>query len=256
MTNSNDKMQALPKGILFDLDDTIIAYDAVAAKAWRVACGEYAGGSGRVDTAALLDAIERVGNWYYSDAARCKQARMNLRAARREIVCLALDRIGVNDPALGCRIADVYSARRDEFITLFPGAEQALSVLREQGVAMALLTNGEAASQRAKIGRFGLERFFDVTLVEGELGMGKPDPAVYQRALAGLGLKAADAWMVGDNLEWDVAAPQRLGIRGIWNDYRRAGLPPDCPVRPDRIVHSIAELAGVPVAAGAQGGGA
>jgi putative hydrolase of the HAD superfamily len=27
---------------------------------------------------------------------------------------------------------------------------------------------------------------------------------------------AADAWMVGDNIEWDVAAPMRLGMRGIW----------------------------------------
>ena len=32
--------------------------------------------------------------------------------------------------------------------------------------------------------------------------------------------------MVGDNLEWDVAEPQRQGIYGIWIDIRGRGLPP------------------------------
>ena len=31
--------------------------------------------------------------------------------------------------------------------------------------------------------------------------------------------------MVGDNLEWDVAAPQRLGMSGVWIDARGRGLP-------------------------------
>jgi len=36
--------------------------------------------------------------------------------------------------------------------------------------------------------------------------------------------------MIGDHIEWDVAAPQRLGLRGIWVDRERAGLPraPPC----------------------------
>jgi putative hydrolase of the HAD superfamily len=48
--------------------------------------------------------------------------------------------------------------------------------------------------------------------------------------------------MVGDNLEWDVAAPQRLGIYGIWVDRGGAGIPPGNGVRPDRIVRSLSEL--------------
>jgi putative hydrolase of the HAD superfamily len=48
--------------------------------------------------------------------------------------------------------------------------------------------------------------------------------------------------MVGDNLEWEVAAPQRLGIHAIWHDGYGTGLPPDCPVRPDRIIRRLSEL--------------
>ncbi len=52
--------------------------------------------------------------------------------------------------------------------------------------------------------------------------------------------------MVGDNLEWEVAAPQRLGITGIWHDWQDRGLPPGTNVRPDRIIRSLPELLQLP----------
>jgi putative hydrolase of the HAD superfamily len=48
--------------------------------------------------------------------------------------------------------------------------------------------------------------------------------------------------MVGDNLEWEVVAPQRLGIYAIWYDGYGIGLPPGSPIRPDRIIRSLPEL--------------
>ena len=33
-----------------------------------------------------------------------------------------------------------------------------------------------------------------------------------------LGVTAPETWMIGDNLEWEVVAPQRLGIYAIWID--------------------------------------
>jgi putative hydrolase of the HAD superfamily len=48
--------------------------------------------------------------------------------------------------------------------------------------------------------------------------------------------------MVGDNLEWEVAAPQRLGIYAIWHDTGGDGLPAGATARPDRIIRSLPEL--------------
>ena len=48
--------------------------------------------------------------------------------------------------------------------------------------------------------------------------------------------------LVGDNLEWEIVAPQRLGIYAIWHDGYGVGLPPDCPIRPDRIIRRLSEL--------------
>ena len=48
--------------------------------------------------------------------------------------------------------------------------------------------------------------------------------------------------MIGDNLEWEIAAPQRLGIYAIWMDVHGEGLPPGSTVKPDRIIRSLSEL--------------
>jgi len=48
--------------------------------------------------------------------------------------------------------------------------------------------------------------------------------------------------MVGDHLEWDVSAPQRLGVRGVWVDGAGAGLPDQSSVVPHRIIRALPEL--------------
>jgi putative hydrolase of the HAD superfamily len=88
-----------------------------------------------------------------------------------------------------------------------------------------------------------LAPFFDCIVIEGEFGAGKPDRRVYAYAIAQLDVQPEDVWMVGDNLEWDVAGPQQMGIKGIWIDSARLGPPEDSSVRPDLIVASLAELA-------------
>ena len=60
--------------------------------------------------------------------------------------------------------------------------------------------------------------------------------------MAALGSKPSDTWCVGDNLEWEVAAPQRLGIYSVWVDPTGAGPPAASGVIPDRVVASIAEV--------------
>ena len=81
---------------------------------------------------------------------------------------------------------------------------------------LALVTNGGAEGQRAKIERFSIAPLFNHIQIEGEHEFGKPDERAYLHAMNALGVEPHETWMVGDNLEWEVAAPQRLGIFAIW----------------------------------------
>lgn len=232
----------LPKGILFDLDDTIIARDTVEHPTWDQMCTLYAPQVPGLDADRLFQAIQDVRTWFWSDAQRYKYGRQHLQEARRAIVQRAFLQLGINDVPLAYEMADAYATARDALVTYFPRAEDTLRALRAQHVSLALLTNGGSKLQRQKIARFGLERFFQVILIEGELGYGKPEEAVYQQAIYALGLTPDTVWSVGDHLEWDVATPQRLGIFSLWHDVRKQGLPTASRVVPDRIITSIAEL--------------
>ena len=171
--------------------------------------------------------------------------------AWRAISAHALAEIGVPDVTMAAAIAEDFAARRWQRMALFPGVEDALHRLRVRGVSLALVTNGDVRQQRRKVEQYDLARFFDVILIEGEFGAGKPDESVYRHVLSALDADPSDAWMIGDNLEWDVAAPQRLGLRGAWVDAHGHGVPDSAPTRPDLIVHAFAEFVGAVDASGA-----
>jgi putative hydrolase of the HAD superfamily len=143
---------------------------------------------------------------------------------------------------LAVRLADRFHAYREEEMFVFPGAHDAIDALRAHGVKLALVTNGAAGPQRAKVERFALTHRFDHIQIEGEHGFGKPEERAYLHAMQALGVTAPETWMVGDNLEWEVEAPQRLGIYAIWIDVHGEGLPADSGIRPDRIIRSLTEL--------------
>jgi putative hydrolase of the HAD superfamily len=127
-------------------------------------------------------------------------------------------------------------------VHLYEESVSTVEALRERGHRLAMITNGGAESQRAKIVRFDLAKHFDCILVEGEFGHGKPDARVYRHVLAELDVRPSDAIMIGDDLARDVAGPQQVGMRGIWIDRVGKGLPHGSMVRPDRIIASLTEL--------------
>ena len=139
-------------------------------------------------------------------------------------------------------MGEAYSEERIAAVRPVPGALDVLTRLRSAGVATALVTNGGAAGQRAKIERFGLEPFFDHILIEGEFGAGKPDRGVFLHVLERLNVAPQEAWMVGDRLDFDIETPKLLGMHAVWIDVKGTGLPDDTAVRPDRVIGSIAEL--------------
>jgi|SRR5690348_13119806 len=62
----------------------------------------------------------------------------------------------------------------------------------------------------------GLRRFFGVRLDSAVVGIRKPDPRIFRLALERLGVGADRAWMIGDNIEADVRAAARVGIKACW----------------------------------------
>jgi putative hydrolase of the HAD superfamily len=232
----------LPRAVLLDLDDTIVDDSRIIVSCWRDACFAHASSLGGIDPGAVFEEIERVRAWYWADAERHRIGRLRLADSRRDVVRKAVENLGLDRPEVADAIAGHYQAARERGLAPIEGAVETVHWLRARGCRLALLTNGDGAAQRLKIDRFQLGPLFDHILIEGELGFGKPDRRVYELALSKLEVAPEDAWMVGDNLEWDVTAPQRLGIPGIWIDHRGRGVPADLGTPPARIIRRLSEL--------------
>ena len=240
-------MPEFPRAVLFDLDDTIIRAHGRPEIAWQTVIGEFTEALAPLAPGAVLAAIGASADAFWAEPERHRIWRQRLREARREIVAAGfaeLEKTGLAVPprAVQERLADRFSDYRNENLSLFPDAHATLDALRDRGVRLALITNGAALHQREKIARFDLAHRFDHIQIEGEHGFGKPEERAYLHAMEALGVTAPDTWMIGDNLEWEVEVPQRLGIYAIWMDVHGEGLPPGSVVRPDRIIRSLGEL--------------
>jgi putative hydrolase of the HAD superfamily len=227
------------RALLLDLDDTLLDYSGGVDECWAAACAEAAS---ELVQAGLVAALAETRRAFWRDPDHNRRERINMLRAWATIAGQAVERCG-GDPRRGSAIAEAFAVRRRSTMQLFPDALGFLTALRDRGLPLGLVTNGDAREQRAKIERHRLAPFFGAIVIEGEFGAGKPDAAVYQTALAALGVApGADVWMVGDHIEFDVAGPQRLGLRGAWLDRAGLGVPTDSAVRPDRILHGLDEL--------------
>ncbi|SDS75239.1 putative hydrolase of the HAD superfamily [Paenibacillaceae bacterium GAS479] len=233
-----------PKAILLDMDDTIISFDhGVDTDAcWRNSIRYHMPEVEAAYAEELLMLIKEQASWYWSDPERHRTGRLDLAKVRQEIISASLQKLGLHDLYLAGNIATTYGLERDKLVALFPESIETIKKLRAKGIKLALLTNGNANTQWRKIHLFELEAHFDCILVEGDLGMGKPEERFYLHALQQLGVAAGETWMVGDNFEWEVAAPQRLGIKGIWIDHKKRGLPAKSSTQPFKIIGSLSEL--------------
>jgi putative hydrolase of the HAD superfamily len=233
---------ALPPAIILDLDDTILDDSLASDECWAAVAALHAPGLAPITEASLLAAIQRARAKFWDDATASRKG-LDLELARRTIMAEALTAIEAHDvKTLAERIAADYGSLRDAAMRPLPGALETVAALRERRVRLGMITNGGAASQRAKVERFALASHFDVIVIEGEFGCGKPDERVYRHALAALGATPEATWMVGDSLQNDVLAPQRLGLTGVWVNPSGRALPPGALERPGRVIRALSEL--------------
>jgi HAD superfamily hydrolase (TIGR01509 family) len=231
----------LPRALLFDMDDTIVRESAGDENLWAELCGDFAARAG-AGAGALHEAVLAARDWFWDDPAREKRGRLAMPWARRAVAEAAFRRLGLRNLAVAHALGDAFTRTRSERMHFFPGARETLCELRARGHRLALVTNGGAAFQREKIARFELAPLFDAVLVEGELGFGKPDPRVFERALRALGAAPHEALMTGNDLRSDIFGAKRAGVRAVWVDHAREGVPEGAPAAPDRVVSAIAEL--------------
>ncbi|MGO9341667.1 MAG: HAD family hydrolase [Acidimicrobiales bacterium] len=230
------------RAVLLDLDDTLIVEEAHARAQIRA-------------TAALaavdVDMWEKIvletarSEWYASEHHRaCRdlgiasweglwatfEGAHPLIAGLREFVVpyraatwsRALERAGRN-PDLASDLSRVYEEGQRAGHPLAPGAADLVRRAESAG-PVGLVTNGPPDIQRLKLDQTGLSGSFSAVVISGEIGLGKPDPGIFEHALTMLGVDAGDAGdavMVGDSWERDIEGGLSAGLRAVWISHGR-----------------------------------
>ncbi len=100
---------------------------------------------------------------------------------------------------------------------LYPDADELLVNLK-QNYKLGIVTNGVAGLQRQKWLGCGLAPWFDAVAISGELGVGKPNPEIFEWIANQLQVPLETCIMVGDNADRDVQGGINAGIKTVWID--------------------------------------
>lgn len=252
--------------ILFDLDDTLVV-DGAAVDAALLATCAHAQAVYGLDPQSLAQAVREQARALWRAAptlAYCRAIGISsaeglwarfagnydpqlqaLRAwaplYRRTAWAAALAAFGVWDSRLAERLAVSFPIQRRARHWAFPEVKTTLGAL-QGGYRLALVTNGAPDLQREKLTGAGLAPYFTTVVVSGEIGVGKPDPRIFIRALADVAVDAADAVFVGDHRVRDIGGAQQAGLRGIWINRQGGDDDGGTAVTPDGEIARLSDL--------------
>lgn len=108
-----------------------------------------------------------------------------------------------------------------------------------QRVSLAVVSNGSREVQRAKLERAGLDGVFATVLISEEVGVAKPDAAIFRRLFPNGTHRPEESLFVGDHPWHDVAGAQKVGMRTYWVSRGRA-LPTE--IQPDLTIETIGDF--------------
>ncbi|MEV6067082.1 HAD family hydrolase [Nocardia sp. NPDC052001] len=208
------------RGILFDIDDTLIDYSATA----RVGLLRHLRAEDLLDY--FLSPEEAVLLWRAleeEEYPRFLAGELTFTGQQQLRTKRFLSHIGVKERDPVAWFAR-YAARRDTAWAAFPDVPPTLRGLSGQ-VALGVVSNSSRAHQQGKLEAVGLhEHFGDAVLCSAEFGAAKPDPSIFRAGCAMIGLPPDQVAYVGDRFDTDGIGARDAGLRAYWLDRTARGV--------------------------------
>ena len=143
---------------------------------------------------------------------------------------------------------DLTAARRerlmDAYLSLaaFPDVRPGLEALRDRGLRLAILSNGEPRMLEAAARSAGIDTLLDTIISVEEVKIFKVSPRVYNLGVERLGVDRSALGFVSSNA-WDVAGAASAGLITFWIQRAAAEPPEELGFDAHRVVAAITDLA-------------
>jgi HAD superfamily hydrolase (TIGR01549 family) len=221
--------------VLFDLDDTLYDRELAQREIARMLFREFRGTFVALDEGTVIDAFLR------SDRTATREFLAGgppetVRSGRSKQFLASL---GVGGAAAG-EVTHAYVNAYGTLDVPVAGAKRVVEQLSGR-LELGIISNGFPDVQYAKLRSLNIDHLFRCVLLSEEVGIRKPDPAVFLRAATYLSRDPAECLFVGDSYENDVVGAKGAGMAACWYNPSDLRLP-RTDVKPDCVIKRLSEL--------------
>ena len=212
---SNDPAVANIEACVFDAYGTLLD---VTAEAQR--CRDDLG-----DNAPVLAELWRAKQLQYTWLSSLMGQHQDFQAVTAMGLDFAMDTLGLHNDQLRAKLLALY-----EVLDAYPEVSDLLSTLKEAGLKTAILSNGTPKMLASAVQAAGIEDRLDQIISIEDAGVYKPNPRVYQLAVATLGVAKGNICFISSN-GWDAMGAAAFGFQVVWvnptaQKRERLGFPP------------------------------
>lgn len=220
--------------ILFDVDDTLFDFKMTEQNALQATFLQFGLPSGLTDYGQIYKEISK-GLWGDLEEGRITLAELGVERFRRLFDSVQLK---VDAEAFG----RAYLESLGKEVHLVPGAVELCSSLAH--CRLAIITNGFASVQTARIGGSPLCDTFEHVIISEEVGCKKPDREIFENAFSKLRItEKSNVLMVGDSLTSDIQGGNNYGIDTCWfNPLQKENHTAIKPTYEIRELHEIVQI--------------
>jgi putative hydrolase of the HAD superfamily len=204
--------------LFFDLDRTLWDFEKNSKQALKILFSELELSQKIKNFYEFLNVYKHINNDLWVAYGKKKITKDELRTLRFE---LTLAKFHIIDSKLTNDLNNGYIEISPNQTNIFPHAIETLTYLQNQGYNMHIITNGFKEVQYRKLKNCGFEPFFDVIVCSEEVGVNKPEAAVFHHAMKRANAQISKCVMIGDDLLVDFHGAQNAGMKAILFDPQK-----------------------------------
>lgn len=132
-------------------------------------------------------------------------------------------------------------AHHDDYVKAFPGVNQVLERLRQEGCTLGVVSNKHRITVEMGLRLCGLDKWMATVVCQGEANRDKPSPDPILLAMDRVGAEPATTLMVGDS-RYDLLAARDAGIASAGVAWSAHGAKSLLAYDPDYLLDSMEDL--------------
>ncbi|MCF6212742.1 MAG: YjjG family noncanonical pyrimidine nucleotidase [Flavobacteriaceae bacterium] len=202
------------KHVFFDLDHTLWDFDTNSNQSFLYIFKKF---NILVDFEKFINYYYPINEAYWKLFREDKVSKDDLRFGRLNDTFIKLN-YKVNAEMI-ILLSEAYIDNLSNYNALIEGSLEILQYLSPK-YKLYIITNGFEEVQDKKMKKSGLSTYFKTVITSEQVGVKKPNPAIFNFALKVCKAKAAESIMIGDNYEADVIGALNSGLDAVFCNFR------------------------------------